>query len=128
MNEVNEKKVKCMGKGAYFLPISLLASKIVLEGFRADWFFAASPMRRSRSVKATYDGVVLLPMSFACKEEKQLESNIGNNKYKQQQNTYNDFHSIIGPHTNTRVSSAEVDSYGVRDHLSILMEFGDKRE
>ena len=44
-----------------FLPIKRLASKIVLEGFMATWFLAASPMRRSVSVKATYEGVVLLP-------------------------------------------------------------------
>jgi len=31
----------------------------------AHWFLAASPMRRSLSVKATYDGVVRLPWSFA---------------------------------------------------------------
>ena len=29
------------------------------------WFFAASPIRRSESVNATYDGVVRLPWSFA---------------------------------------------------------------
>jgi len=34
-------------------PISLLASKTVLVGFLAVWFLAASPMRRSSSVKAT---------------------------------------------------------------------------
>ena len=28
----------------------------------ATWFLAASPMRRSESVKATYDGVVRLPL------------------------------------------------------------------
>jgi len=31
----------------------------------AAWFLAASPMRRSVSVKATYDGVVRLPWSLA---------------------------------------------------------------
>jgi hypothetical protein len=41
------------------------ASKTVFLGFIAVWFFAASPMRRSESVKATYDGVVRLPWSFA---------------------------------------------------------------
>jgi len=34
-------------------PMSLLASKTVLVGLRAVWFLAASPMRRSSSVKAT---------------------------------------------------------------------------
>ena len=29
------------------------------------WFLAASPIRRSESVKATYEGVVRLPMSLA---------------------------------------------------------------
>merc|ERR1719388_183424 len=42
-----------------------LASNIVFSGFRATWFFAASPIKRSVSVKATYDGVVRLPWSFA---------------------------------------------------------------
>jgi hypothetical protein len=31
----------------------------------ATWFFAASPIRRSVSVKATNDGVVRLPWSLA---------------------------------------------------------------
>ena len=38
---------------------------VLLYGFMAHWFLAASPMRRSLSVKATYDGVVRLPWSFA---------------------------------------------------------------
>lgn len=37
-------------------------SKMVLCGFAAAWFFAASPTRRSSSVKATYDGVIRLPV------------------------------------------------------------------
>lgn len=37
-------------------------SKMVLCGFAAAWFFAASPTRRSSSVKATYDGVMRLPV------------------------------------------------------------------
>jgi hypothetical protein len=44
-----------------FLPISLLASNTVFNGFLAVWFFAASPISLSSSVKATYDGVVLRP-------------------------------------------------------------------
>ena len=46
-------------------PMRRLASKTVLVGFIAAWFFAASPMRRSESVNATYDGVVRLPWSLA---------------------------------------------------------------
>lgn len=46
-------------------PISRLASKIVLVGFMAAWFFAASPIKRSVSVNATYDGVVRFPWSLA---------------------------------------------------------------
>merc|ERR1740122_331174 len=46
-------------------PISLFASKTVFSGLRATWFLAASPIRRSVSVKATYEGVVRLPWSFA---------------------------------------------------------------
>ena len=33
----------------------------VLVGFIAVWFLAASPMRRSLSVNATYEGVVRFP-------------------------------------------------------------------
>ena len=36
-----------------FLPIRRFASKTVLKAFMATWFFAASPMRRSVSLKAT---------------------------------------------------------------------------
>ena len=46
-------------------PIRRLASKTVLVGFMAAWFLAASPIMRSVSVKATNDGVVRLPWSFA---------------------------------------------------------------
>jgi hypothetical protein len=46
-------------------PMRRLASKTVLIGFMAAWFLAASPTRRSASVKATYEGVVRLPWSFA---------------------------------------------------------------
>ena len=46
-------------------PISLFASYIVFLGFLELIFFAASPTRRSSFVKATYDGVVLNPWSFA---------------------------------------------------------------
>merc|ERR1719181_2171059 len=45
--------------------MSLFASKTVLKAFMATWFFAASPIRRSVSLNATYDGVVLLPWSLA---------------------------------------------------------------
>lgn len=41
-----------------------LISKIVLEGLAAAWFFAASPTRRSSSVKATYEGVIRLPIQM----------------------------------------------------------------
>ena len=36
----------------------------VLVGFIAIWFIAGSPINRSVSLKATQDGVVLLPRSF----------------------------------------------------------------
>ena len=55
----------CTAVSSNLRPINLLASKTVLRGFIATWFFAASPMRRSVSVKPTYDGVVRLPWSFA---------------------------------------------------------------
>jgi hypothetical protein len=44
-----------------FLPIRRLASNTVFFGLTDAWFFAASPTRRSFSVKATYEGVVRLP-------------------------------------------------------------------
>ncbi|KAK3019631.1 hypothetical protein RJ639_004573 [Escallonia herrerae] len=37
---------------------------MVLAGFMESWFLAEAPMRRSVSVKATIDGVVLLPRSL----------------------------------------------------------------
>ena len=42
-----------------------LTSKMVLAAFMAAWFLAASPIRRSLSVKETKDGVVKLPCSLA---------------------------------------------------------------
>lgn len=38
--------------------------KIVFDGLEAAWFFAASPTKISESVKATKEGVVLLPNSL----------------------------------------------------------------
>ena len=55
----------CTTESLNLRPISRFASKTVLDGFMATWFFAASPIRRSVSVKATYDGVVRLPWSLA---------------------------------------------------------------
>ena len=49
----------------YLRPMRRFASNTVLTGFIAVWFFAASPMRRSESVNATYEGVVRAPMSLA---------------------------------------------------------------
>jgi hypothetical protein len=42
-----------------------LMSKMVFTGFMAAWFLAASPIRRSSSVKETNEGVVKLPCSLA---------------------------------------------------------------
>lgn len=42
-----------------------LTSKMVLAGFIAAWFFAASPIKRSSSVKETKEGVVNEPCSLA---------------------------------------------------------------
>merc|ERR1712159_753982 len=55
----------CTTGSSYLRPMRRLASKMVLMGFMAHWLLAASPMRRSVSVKATYDGVVRLPWSLA---------------------------------------------------------------
>mmetsp|Transcript_12926 Transcript_12926/g.31187 ORF Transcript_12926/g.31187 Transcript_12926/m.31187 type:complete len:255 (-) Transcript_12926:183-947(-) len=43
----------CTWGSLYLRPIRRLASNTVLMGFMAVWFLAASPMRRSESVKAT---------------------------------------------------------------------------
>ena len=45
-------------------PMSRFTSKSVCSGFTVAWFFAASPIRRSSSENATYDGVIRLPWSF----------------------------------------------------------------
>ena len=42
-----------------------LASKTVFRGLSAAWFFAASPIKRSFSEKATKEGVTRLPCSLA---------------------------------------------------------------
>merc|ERR1719261_2224463 len=55
----------CTTESENLRPIRRFASNTVLPGFIAAWFFAASPIRRSLSVKATYDGVVRLPWSLA---------------------------------------------------------------
>jgi hypothetical protein len=44
----------------------LTMSKMVRRGLLAYWFFAASPTRRSSSVKATHDGVIRLPVEDTC--------------------------------------------------------------
>lgn len=44
-------------------------SKTVFLGFMAAWFFAASPIRRSSSVKDTNEGVVKLPCSLATERK-----------------------------------------------------------
>lgn len=71
-----------------------LASKTVLRGFMAAWFFAASPIRRSSEENATYEGVVLFPsarqnQTYAWPYRTRLTV-IGN-----------DFYPIILPDTNT---------------------------
>ena len=53
-----------MGNGSRRMQIILivrethLISKMVFLGFMAAWFLAASPIKRSLSVKETKDGVV----------------------------------------------------------------------
>merc|ERR550537_363135 len=55
----------CVDESVNLRPIRRFASKTVFFGFIAAWFLAASPIMRSVSVKATNDGVVRLPWSFA---------------------------------------------------------------
>ena len=50
---------------SYLRPMRRLASKTVLRGFIAAWFFAASPIKRSSAEKATYEGVVRFPSGSA---------------------------------------------------------------
>lgn len=52
--------------------LTYLISKMVFLGFIAAWFFAASPIRRSLSVKDTNDGVVKLPCSLATEKKNQV--------------------------------------------------------
>lgn len=52
-----------------FLDKTNLTSKTVFSGFMAAWFLAASPMRRSSSVKETKEGVVKLPCSLATAKQ-----------------------------------------------------------
>merc|ERR1719162_1654038 len=52
-------------ESANLRPIRRFASNTVFSGFRAVWFLAASPIKRSVSVNATYEGVVRFPWSFA---------------------------------------------------------------
>lgn len=47
-----------------FLPISHLTEYIALFGLRGAWLFAASPTRRSSSIKATTDGVIQFQSTF----------------------------------------------------------------
>ena len=51
-----------------------LASKTVFLGFKAAWFFAASPINRSFSEKATKEGVTRLPCSLATIAEQNCQS------------------------------------------------------
>ncbi|OWY98284.1 Heat shock protein 70, partial [Phytophthora megakarya] len=46
-------------------PMIRLASNTVLVALPAAWILAASPMRRSLSLKATHEGVVRLPSLLA---------------------------------------------------------------
>eukprot|EP00411_Alexandrium_monilatum_P113403 CAMPEP_0175688006 /NCGR_PEP_ID=MMETSP0097-20121207/28662_1 /TAXON_ID=311494 /ORGANISM="Alexandrium monilatum, Strain CCMP3105" /LENGTH=192 /DNA_ID=CAMNT_0016995017 /DNA_START=107 /DNA_END=685 /DNA_ORIENTATION=+ len=55
----------CTAGSSNFRPMRRLASKTVFEGFLAACPFAASPMSRSLSVKATNEGVVRLPSEFS---------------------------------------------------------------
>ena len=52
---------KELGLFANLRPMRRLASKTVFSGLRATWFFTASPIRSSESVKAAYEGVVRFP-------------------------------------------------------------------
>ena len=46
--------------------VQLTTSKMVRSGLLANWFLAASPTRRSSSVKATQEGVIRLPVEKTC--------------------------------------------------------------
>jgi hypothetical protein len=62
----DEAPVSCQRTRIAYLIVEIyLTSKTVFSGFIAAWFLAASPMRRSSSVKETNEGVVKLPCSLA---------------------------------------------------------------
>ena len=56
---------RCTSLSENLRPMRRFASNTVRVGLFVAWFFAASPIRRSVSVNATYEGVMRLPWSFA---------------------------------------------------------------
>lgn len=95
----------CTSASANLRPINRFASKTVLWGFMATWFFAASPMRRSVSVKATKDGVVRFPWSFALQEtlaELSLRGRGGQGLH--------DLNPVISVDTHAGVGGAQIDT------------------
>mmetsp|Transcript_7322 Transcript_7322/g.30476 ORF Transcript_7322/g.30476 Transcript_7322/m.30476 type:complete len:294 (+) Transcript_7322:1093-1974(+) len=56
---------RCTSLSENLRPMRRFASNTVLVGLFVAWFFAASPIKRSVSVNATYEGVVRAPMSLA---------------------------------------------------------------
>ena len=107
----------CTSASENLRPMRRFASKTVLWGFIATWFLAASPTRRSESVKATYDGVVRFPWSLAmistrsfCQTPTQLEKSL-----------LSTMSSACGRKIYSRVGSAKIDTDGL-GHVAEMRE------
>ena len=78
----------------------------------AHWFFAPSPMRRSLSVKATYDGVVRLPWSFAMICTPQLFERAERAETFCTKGTVAHLDALVLPVADAGVGGAEVNAHG----------------
>ena len=113
--------------------MSRFASKIVFSGFRATWFLAASPINRSVSVNATYDGVVRFPCTMHHSHGKQTtqlaitlvvvtpKTPVATSQKGRTQNPKltrspphlvicDDLHTVVLPNTHTRVGRSQIDT------------------
>jgi hypothetical protein len=92
-------------------------SKTVRCGLLAYWFLAASPTRRSSSVKATHDGVIRLPeviVSSGCGGGGSLQLTLI---------VDHDLDFSVLHDTDTRVSGSEIDTNnGAGDRVGVVLE------
>lgn len=75
-----------------------LTSKTVFAGFIAAWFLAASPTRRSSSVKETNEGVVKLPCSLATVQFVRLDAEeyIGRDLFEEERTNFDIGTLVVG--------------------------------